>query len=421
VLAPPVLASGIASMDRDGRVREAAVRQLAAETDSLAGPFLILRTTDWVAPVAALAVSILSERLGKERPLLISSAPLALALSHRQRRSGVERIVLERAAVDAEVRAALLASSDRQTRRRVLSEEPVRAALTLDELTMLARSDPDTVVASTAGIEAVRKIGTARAAGEPLALLLAGPAPVRRVVLDALAERGEGGEVAERHLFARSPTVRAAAQRLHRRTGGDPVVVYRAALARGERVPIAIAELATAGQGTDHDAILGALRSADATTRRAAVGAVRWIARERLCELLAPFLWDASPSVTREAERHLRARASDLDGARIWELAAAQHEHQRHAAYRLLRRRTAPERIEADLIALAEEGERIRQDALDDLRSWLRRKSASAPRGDLATRRRLSRRLAATEDRLRDKEVEELRFHAALRPEDLES
>jgi hypothetical protein len=356
----------------------------------------------------------------KDPQLLIASAPLALALSHRQRRSGIERIVLARATIDSEVRAALLASPDRQTRRSVLSEEPIRSALTLDELTRLACSDPDTVVASTAGVEAVRRIGTTRAAGEPLATLLAGPALVRRAVLDALAELGEGGEVAERLLFDRSPTVRAAAQRLYRRTVGDPAVVYRAALARCERVPIAITELATEGHVADHDAILAALRSASDATRRAAVGAVRWIARDSMCELLAPFLWDASPSVTREAERHLRAQASDLDGTRLWELAAAPHRHHRRAAYRLLRRRTAPERIEADLMALAEGDECLRQDALGDLRSWLRGRAASASRGDHATRRRLSQRLAAVEHLLRD-QAGLLRFHAGLRPEDLEA
>jgi len=247
------------------------------------------------------------------------------------------------------------------------------------------------------------------------------PALVRRAVLDALAARGESGEVAVFHLFDRSPAVRAAAQRLHRRTTGDPAVVYRAALARGERVPLALTELATTGDASDHGLLLDALRSADAATRRAAVGAVRWIAREELCERLAPLLWDASPSVSGAAVRQLRPAADELDGARLWELAAAPHLHHRHAAYRLLRWRSTTERIEADLVAAAEDDERVRQDALDDLRSWLRREAATAGRGDRATRLHLSRRLAAVEHRLSAEEAAQLRFHAGLRAEDLEA
>jgi hypothetical protein len=126
-------------------------------------------------------------------------------------------------------------------------------------------------------------------------------------------------------------------------------------------------------------------------TRRAAVNSARWVAGERLAELITPLLWDPSAGVTRAVERRLRAKARDLDAAMLAALASAPMTHNRRAAYRLMRRRSALERVEADLIALSDSDELVNGDALADLRSWLHRGAASAPRGDLMTRRRLDR------------------------------
>jgi hypothetical protein len=186
-------------------------------------------------------------------------------------------------------------------------------------------------------------------------------------------------------------------------------------------VPIALVELAQLGSSDDHAAIIGALASADVATRRAAVSAVRWFAGPRLPELITPLLWDPSAGVTRAVERRLRARASDLDGRMLLDLAAAPQSHSRRAALRLMRRRSAPERVEADLIAVADEDEHLRRDGLADLRSWLHRGAASAPRADLPTRRRLSELLDAVAHVLRPDDVAGIRFHAGLRPQDLQA
>ena len=283
----------------------------------------------------------------------------------------------------------------------------MRESATLDELVAVAQTDSDTVVAGMAGVEAVAR---SQGSDEPSAVLdslLTGPALVRRAVLDALADRGDGGAAAERHLFDRSPAVRAAAQRAYRRPDADPVAVYRAALARAEHVPIALVELAQRGSSDDHAAIIAALVSGDVATRRAAVSAVRWFAGPRLPELITPLLWDPSAGVTRAVERRLRARAGDLEGRMLLDLTGAPQSHSRRAAYRLMRRRSAAERVEADLIAVADEDPHLRRDGLADLRSWLHRGAASAPRADLPTRRRLSERLDAVEGHLRRDDVAE--------------
>jgi hypothetical protein len=410
---------GIASMDRDGRGRESAVRQLALEADPLAGPFLALRTTDWVAEVAKVAVSVLRDRLPNEPALLVASAPLVFSLADRRRRSDLDLIVLERAAVNPGVRTAL-SKADVRTRRRLISHEAVRIAFTLDELVAIAISDPDIVAASAAGVAAVSRITEDGALRERLDRLMAGPALVRHAVLRALPTGDHTRDLAERHLFDRSPSVRGAAQQAYARSGGNAATIYGAALATSEHVPIAVLELAHVGSPEDHEAVLAALQSPDPAARRAAVNGARWFAGDRLADLLVPLLWDLSPGVTRDAERRLRSMAKSLDSRTLDELVAAPGSHNRRAGYRLFRRRTAPERVEADLIALADEDDANRRNALGDLRSWLHRGAASAPRADLMTRRRLSQRLDAVEDQLLPRDVERIRFHAALRLTDLD-
>lgn len=411
-----VLDIGVASMGRDGRVRESAVRDLDFVIDPLANPFLALRSVDWVDQVAKAAISILASRLATDTASVLAAAPLLFSLVDRQRSSGLTELVLERAAADSAVRSGLLALSDRRTRRRVIADPAIQAATPLNELVALAVSDTDSAVASAAGVAAVARLSADD--GDVLEQLLAGPALVRHAVLEALPDGDRARDTAIPHLFDRSPTVRTAAQRTLVRTGGDPAAVYRSALAAEERRSVAILELAAVGGTEDHPTIIGALQSADVSTRRAAVKATGWIAGGRVIELLSPMLWDESSGVTRAAERRLRSLAQRLDGARLFELAGANGTHNRRAAYRLLRRRGAPDRLEADLLGVADPDPANQKSALGDLRSWIHRGAASAPRADLATRRRLGDRLDRVESTVGHRMADQVRFHAGLRPAD---
>jgi hypothetical protein len=414
-----VLDRGIASMGRDGRVREAAVRELSTETDPLAGPFLALRTVDWVDQVRDAATEILGERLSREIAFAVAAAPVVLALVDRRRSSELSDVVFQRAANDHDVRAALL-DADTHTSRRVIADEPVRNALTLDELLTLAVSRRDPELASIAGVTAVSRLQSTDR-DDAFERLLRGPALVRRAVLDALQVGEHTRQLAEKRLFDRSAAVRAAAQRALARAHGDSANVYRQALSQGEHVAVSILELASVGGKHDQPLILDALNAPGAATRRAAVNAVRWFAGDRLLEWLVPMLEDTSPGVTRAAERRLRSQAKAIDPAVLSRLAQAPASHNRRAAYRLLRRRTAPERIEADLLALADPAVENQQAALGDLRSWLAKGAASAPRADLPTRRRLSDELDRVESQMGPETAEAVRFHAALRSADLQT
>lgn len=414
-----IVTIGLASMDLDGHVREEAVRRLPLLSDPLLGCFLALRTVDWVEAVATLAGGSLAARIKDDQALLVAAAPIVFHLADRRRTSHLDDHVLERAASDPGALAALLALSDTRTRRRLIAAPAVRMALSDEQLLRLARSDDDIVVAARAGIELVSRTSAGDASTELLDGLMTGPAPVRRAVLEVLATRADGLPIAKRHLFDPSPGVRAAAQVALQLGGQDPALVYRAALEQSDRVPTAIAELATLGNIADRARVLAALRSDDVATRRAAANAVRLVAPERLRELLVPLLSDSSPGVTRIAFRRLVAKAKELDATTLSELAAAPRSHNRRAAYRLMRRRSAAERVEADLMAAMDADARTRQTAIADLQSWLYLGAASSPRADLATRRRMAARLDAVASALRPGKVDRIRFHAGLRAQDL--
>lgn len=415
-----VVAVGLASMARDGHLRERAVIRLGAVADPLAGPFLASRTTDWVTQVAETATATLEARLRSDRALVIASAPLIFSLEQRRRSTTLGEVILGQAATHPEVRDALLEAPDVRTRRRVIGDRSVLGALSIERLVTIAISEMDNVVAAKAGVAAVARMSD-RGYDTALELLLVGPALVRAAVLDALPSDDRAPSTGTRHLFDRSTSVRGAAQRLLARTGGDAAATYRAALQTRTHTPIAVIELAQLGNKSDHQLVLACLHAAEAPTRRAAVNAARWVAGGRLIELLVPMLSDEASGVTRAAERRLRGVASSIDRQVLTGLTVAPLTHSRRAAYRLMRRRSAPERLEADFVALADVDEANRRDALGDLRSWLFRDAARAPRADLQTRRRLSGQLLEVPSGLRPKEVEMIRFHAALRPVDLVS
>ena len=418
---PPreVLAAGIASMDCDGHVREDAVRHLRRERDVLAGPFLALRTVDWIPVVAEAAAEVLAERMRRDPALLGATAPLLFALGGRKRRSRLEQVVLDLAADGASFRSALLACGDREVRRRALSEQALRTGATREELETLARSAGDPIVVAWAGKELVRRVAHDTTELEKLLPLLRGPAPLRCAVLDALTAHGLGQDYAARHLFDRSAAVRMAAQRLYRCTSGDPGPLYREALAHASRSSVAIHELGRAGDEVDRKAILSALSAPEASVRRAAVGALSWLSGDSLIAHVEPLLGDSSPAVAKAAARRLLRHAQELDVAHLWTLTESPLSHRRGLAYRLMRWRSPSDRLEADLAALADDDEFLGREARSDLADWLHRGSATARRGDLPTRRRMANRLALVEGVLQKAVVAEIRFHAGLRPEDL--
>jgi hypothetical protein len=346
------------------------------------------------------------------------AAPLLFALESRIRAATTTDVILDAVAADPRLQRRLLTSTDARTRRRALELALAGGALASEELVSLALDDADTVVATRAGSAAVAR---ARAAGDrdALARLLGGRAAVRRAVLEALAPDAEAVELAESYRFDHSPLVRGAAQSLVRRAGGSPASEYRRSIEAGERVAIAVFELGYVGDPGDMTVIVHSLSSPDPAVRRAAVHASSRRAGPELPSLLIPMLDDPSAGVVRAAERRLRPFVKSIDRSVIDGLLASSEPHVRRAAFRLLRRRSPHERLEANFKGLADPEERQRRDAEIDLKSWLHRGAASAPRADLETRICLDLALIRVEGSLGRSIVERIRFHAGLRPQDL--
>ena len=409
---------GFSTMSADGYRREAAIKQLAEFDDPLVGPFLALRTIDWVGPVARTATEALSRRMESSHEVVAMAAPLVFAFATRTRAGAATEAVIAVVARDVDLQRRLLGSPDMVTRRRTLDLALGASMLSSNELVSLALGDPDTVVATRAGQEAIARASAANDHAT-LARLMEGRAAVRRAVLDVLPSNPATAAIARQHLFDRSPLVRSGAQQLARRTGTDPVETYRREARTEDRRAIAVLELGYAANPQDQLTILKALTDAEPPVRRAAVLALRWLTGPDVPSLLVGMLTDSSAGVVRVAERAIRPHVRALDRGVVEDLLQAGEPHVRRAGLRVLRRRSDHERLEADFIALTDIDEGLRRDASQDLRSWLFRGAARAPRADLAKRRHLAQALAQVESGLDPGLVDRLRFHAGLRPQDL--
>lgn len=122
----PVGAAGVLSCNRNGYVREAAVRYLANQYTGMELPFLLLRINDWVPEVRSIAIAATSYRIMKEYSRqLVRCLPLLESLERQGRRDGegifqsIRKIL---AAPDClPFLGEAIAGSDRQVRRAAMS------------------------------------------------------------------------------------------------------------------------------------------------------------------------------------------------------------------------------------------------------------------------------------------------------------
>lgn len=409
---------GVASMDGDGRRREAAVGVLTARPDPLAAGFLALRSVDWVPAIADRAREALRARLDTDLESAAVAIPILHALAGRSRASLGNQDVDAAVAASPSLQRRLLLNRDPATRRHALDWALAAGVLAIDELVDLAVGDSDTIVATRAGSAAVASAPGGHDPGQ-LGRLLQARSLIRRAVLDAWPTSDpQAVAIGSAHLFDRSPIVRSGAQALVRRAGGDAVGPYRAALGT-ERGPTALTELSLVGNADDRAAVLSALRDPDPRLRAAAARAISWLAGEELVRVLGRLTDDPSPSVAIAASRRLRRVARWLDPAVASRLLERPEPGVRLAGLALSRRRPDYERLEADLHSLKDLDQRVRAAALLDLQSgWFGRATAFSPRRDAATRSRIRSLVDASVDEL-GRLADNLRFAAGLRDDDL--
>ncbi|MEV0927051.1 hypothetical protein AB0I99_18350 [Streptomyces spongiicola] len=330
----------LALCHRDGRVREAALEQVAGHPDLL--PLLVVRTADWAGPVRTRARDLLPGLLAAVGPEdLVPLTALALRLS-RRRRGGFahETLTAFLRSVRPAVLEPLLVSPDRATRRIAYGLVVEHGLLPADRLARAAAADEDVVVQRLCADAA---LGRAPTLDDVILPLVRSRHPAARSAGVTALRRAGRHDDARPFLTDRSGLVRACARYVLRQGGTEPLPLYRALCAdpADHGIP-AWAPLGLAECGEPADAaLLWPLTGHPVPSVRArAVAGLRLLGRIDL-DRLRPLLDDPAPTVAREAATTLLPWAGSLP--EDWLLSRVTGDrgpaHTRRTAFRLVRAR----------------------------------------------------------------------------------
>ncbi|WP_405839276.1 hypothetical protein [Streptomyces sp. NBC_01518] len=356
---------------RDGRIREAALEQVAGDPGLL--PLLVVRCGDWVGQVRERARELLAEALDMDTAVAL--APLILLFGRRGRGAfAVDLLdeVLRRAS--REQLAPLLTRTDRAVRRHAHRLAVEEGLLSPAELARAAARDPDTVVqilCADAALAAVVKTGDYDGV---LAPLLGARSPRARAT-GVTALRAAGlPERAEGFLADRSGVVRACARYVVRQSGGDPSALYRAWCREAEPVPGAVIGLAECGERGDAALLWPLVSHPAAAVRARALGGLRTLDVVDVPRML-PLLDDPAPGVVREATLALLPSAGLVpDGPLMERLVGGWPKgwprHVRVGAFRLLDARGGIVRLRAAVTVLDDPDERLRAWGAQVVQRW---------------------------------------------------
>ncbi|GAB7039475.1 MULTISPECIES: hypothetical protein [Catenuloplanes] len=375
----------LASMHRDGWVREDALARMASSRSPMWTPFLVLRSGDWVRQVRDRARTAVTETLATaDAPHLGLALDMALSMRVRHR-GGFSHAQAVAVAVTAHegARTELLMSGPPYRRRFVFALGQGLGWWSPERMLRLARRDRDRLVRGGAA-EAVCRDALWTGQDDRL-LALAGSryAQVRALALTGLARLGRHETVAG-HLDDPGVLVRAIARDSARRAGLDAAGHYRAALSAARPATGAIAGLAETG--TDRDAALlhGLFGHADARIRAAAVSGSRRLGVPPVA-LLLPLLRDPAAAVVREAATALLPLPRAVPESLIGELLTDPRVELRRAGHRLSRARGTEALLRAGLALIDDPDPGLAGRAAADVTRIARSPGAPA---DLADRAR---------------------------------
>jgi HEAT repeat protein len=311
-------ALGLLSMNANGRVRELAVRGLAAVDAGDELPFLVLRANDWVPEVSSIARRAIERRCTPENAAaFVAVLPLVerLRVQRRVDKSElvekIETMLVGSANGIESLGAATAGASDVSVRRAVARLAHART-LPLQRIES-AVSDRDAVVRTQFAL-AVAQRGTSEQLARWLPRLFADKAPrIRSIAFRAAESRLPAllDQALTPFLFDGNFWLREfARQKLTARGHTEFARVYGQALEHGDasRVRGAIAGLSEVGSATDAPLVLPYMSRGSSQIRQAAIRAVCSLLKQEAVPHLLNALASELGGVSKVAAELLRSR-----------------------------------------------------------------------------------------------------------------
>lgn len=400
----------LASMCRDGYLRERAVVRLAFEQSPLADRLLALRTADHVRAVQLRAWDALARRCSLASAQEVG--PLLLVMARRQRGAdGLQRYA--RLVWDASgepLWAVLRDSPDRLTHRwamgRWLAETSPAAAQVVDALA--AERDQVVVANLTRYLAATPDAAT-------LSAMLESRHPVARAsALDVAPAAWLDDTTVRAFLLDRASSVRSSALFRAQQRGLDARAFYLDRwLSMGE--PRALRGAIDAGATFNRDELRALLDDPRTAVR---VVALRALAREAMepQDIAALLMLLDDPAVARAAMRALAVSPAwnYADASGLW---AEADPIKRRRLWRLLSSRGGWDRVRASLLAASATDPAVSGQGRADLFAWLQHAAASMYRQPTTEQRRdLIRHLATADIPHRLREAIEFRAGVPVTP-----
>lgn len=318
----------LATMDVDGYVREAALRQLACISGASELPFVLVRLNDWVEQIRLLASRILEQCMTPDNAsCFVGSLPLVLDLGGRSRtyHSGtIDSVVtlLQR----PETRAALLdgtGSPDARVRRHCLSIALGAKDVEKGDILLRAAQDGEPMIRLWAARELSScEIGDLPEVGRLLEQDRS--APVRKTILQLQAEGSlEAARVRlTTALLDANPSVRSIAQYYLRKANAVTLpgfYVDAVTKCTGKTLEGAIAGIAETGSSRDAAAVAPFAAHKNRKVRRVAIKALARLADEDYEQLFMELLSTGTPGDSKKARDVLARKRRDSLAQQLWE------------------------------------------------------------------------------------------------------
>jgi len=371
---------GLASFHYSGYVREAAVRELAAQRTGQELPFLLIRLNDWVPEVRDIAAEAMSARIEPAYAVhFLANISLVFRLQScgRVDKQFADEIcsLLKRPECKAVLQAGM-ASKEKNIRRISFQLAAEADPLTRASIIRAVMTDPDATSRSWGVRHFLPDVTPHELPGVIEPMLKDHYMPVRRDALWAVATKRPDLAVnpLRSALLDNHFTMRETARHfLAVADVKDARAFYAAAIERGEEGQrlAAICGLGETGLASDVKFLTSFLGSISTKFRRAAVYSIGKLDLEGQLETLVRVLSDEKPSVSREAMKVLlpKARYIPLADLEHW-IASDAKLHVRRNSLTLVLRADKWKKIPAILAACADKDARIVEQAVNALNDW---------------------------------------------------